>query len=1042
MRIFDQIVSYVIRNKGFVLIAGLAVLAYGIYSTAQTSVDILPDLNRPTVTVFTEAEGYASEEVEQVVTVPIESVMNGAPGVERVRSVSTAGLSLVFVEFAWDQEILTARQIVGEKLNAVSLPEGAETVLGPISSIMGEIQLVGINSKNDQTSPEELRSIADWVIRPKLLTVPGVSKVTAIGGAVQEYQIKIDPVALSNIGLSIIELEEKVRGIADNTSGGFIATDSAEFPVRIIGRTDDVKLLENTVVAVHEDTRILLKDVARVVVGAPVAPRGDAGINGKTGVILSITKQPGVNTLKLTREIDSTLHELSKSLSDDIKVHTDLFKQEKFIQNGINNVVGASRDAAILVVVILLLFLGNVRALGITLVALPFSFIVAILILRSFGIGINVMTLGGLAVAIGELTDDAVVGVENTVRWLKENKKKGRPLPVAEVVLRASSEVRGSVIFSTILVVLVFMPLFALGNIEGRLLAPLGIAYIVALIASTIVAVTVTVALSYILLPKSKLVLEDRETWLTRTLKKHARPIILMSIRRAKMGVIIAGASVVLTGMLVVQAGKEFLPPFNEGTLTIGVALPPGASLEGSLEKSSQVERALLGIPEVISTARRTGRAEEDEHANGVNISEFEVDVDTELASKDEVISKIKAAFGKIDLGGANVSIGQPISHRIEHILSGVRAPLVIKLFGPDLDELQTYGEQVRTLLDNIPGTLNPAVEQEVLVPQLTITPNRERISQYGFEFGEFTEMLEVMLAGEEIGKVFQENRVYKMVLRMDEKVVTDQSKVGSLLVATPAGVSVPLSSLSEVNETEGRSSISHDNGQRRLVISSGILDGDSVTIINELKDRIEKEIDLPDGYFVSYEGTYKSQQESSRNLLFFSLLAFAGIVGALYVKFRSFSLVAQVLINIPVTYVGALIAMRMTGNVISLASLVGLISVLGLAARNGILLIEHWLFKVTEEGAEFGEELIVSGSLNRLTPMLMTSLTSMLALIPLMLAPDEPGKEILYPLAVVTFGGLLTSTLVEIVIRPGMFALFGRKPVEKIIRQNKEDIS
>ncbi|PIR53796.1 CusA/CzcA family heavy metal efflux RND transporter [Candidatus Peregrinibacteria bacterium CG10_big_fil_rev_8_21_14_0_10_42_8] len=1034
MNIFDTIVRLVLKNRVPVLVFSALIFVYGSYVTINSPVDILPDLNRPTVTVFAEAEGLAAEEVETLVSFPIESVMNGASGVERVRSISSPGLALIFVEFDWKQDIYLARQIVSEKLNSVAVPEGVSTTLGPISSIMGEIQLVGLSSPNGGVSPGDLRSLADWTVRPKILTVPGVASATVIGGDMEQYQIQVDSVKLSNINITIAELEETLSSIAENKSGGFLSTDTTEYPIRIIGRTTDVDVLGSTVIAKRNGALIYLRDIATVQKAAQVSPRGDASINGFPGVIMSITKQPGVNTLDLTKQIDKALEDLKVSLGDNVQLHPDLFKQEKFIRNGIDNVIGATRDAAILVVIVLILFLGNARAIGITLTALPLSFIVAIIILRIFGIAINVMTLGGLAVAIGELTDDAVVGVENAIRWLKENKNRAVKLSPFEVIIRASSEVRGSVIFSTVLVVLVFMPLFALGGIEGRLLAPLGLAYIIALVASTVVAMTVTTILSYYLLPGSSMIEDGFETKFLTFVKAKAEPLIRYSIRTPKTGLIIAGSSIFLTLLLVAQAGKEFLPPFNEGTLTIGVALAPGESMEKSNALGVQIEKKLLAIEGIESVARRTGRAEEDEHAAGVNSSELEVDVDLNKRSKDDIIEDVKKAFATLPLEGANVGIGQPISHRIEHILSGVRAPIVIKLFGPDLDALQLYAGQVRDILEDIPGTLNPVVAQEVKVPQVTITPNRDLAAQYGFTFGDLTDILEITLAGEEIGTILEGSRAFDLVLRLDQNSINNPEKIGSLLIATPNGSTVPLSSVADIKVTNGRNSISHDNGQRRIVISSGILDGDSVTIIESLQKKVEAELDLPAGYFLSYEGTYKSQKESSRKLLLYTFLALLGIIASLYYKFRSFSLVTQVLINVPVTYAGAMLFVLFTGNVINLAGLVGLISILGLAARNGILLIEHWIFKATEEGEPFGEELIVSGALNRLSPMLMTSLTSMLALLPLLWNPDQPGKEILYPLAVTTFGGLLTSLFVEVLIRPGMFALFGQKPLEQAV--------
>lgn len=1043
MNFFDNIVRWVLTNRVFVLLIAFVTFVYGSYVAINSPVDILPDLNRPTVTIFAEAEGFAAEEVETLVSFPIESVMNGANGVERVRSISSPGLALIFVEFDWNQDIYQARQIVSEKLNSVNVPEGVGTTLGPISSIMGEIQLVGLSSPNRSASPGELRSLADWTIRPKLLTVKGVASVTIIGGAIEQYQVQVDPVKLSNINMSIIELEEKLGSLAENKTGGFVSTDTIEYPIRIIGRTADVNVLSNTIIANHEGVLVYLRDIATVVKAPQVAPRGDASINANPGVIMSITKQLGVNTLDLTKEIDKAIADLQASFGNNIELHPDLFKQEKFIRNGIDNVVGATRDAAILVILVLILFLGNARAIGITLTALPFAFVTAILILRYFGIAINVMTLGGLAVAIGELTDDAVVDVENCIRWLRENPKKAKPLSNFEVILQSSREIRGSVIFSTVLVVLVFMPLFSLGGIEGRLLAPLGLAYIVALLASTLVAMTVTMILTYYLLPGSKLVEQGLETPLVRWIKAKAEPLMRFSVRKPKFGLMVAIVSIIVTAGMAYQAGKEFLPPFNEGTLTIGIALPPGESLEKSNQLGTRIEKQLLTVEGIKSVARRTGRAEEDEHAAGVNASELEVDIDLNLRKKDAIIADIKAVFAELPLQGANVSIGQPISHRVEHILSGVRAPLVIKLFGPDLNELTTYANKVRDVLADIPGTLNPVVDQEVTVPQITITPNRDRAAQLGYNFGELTDLLEVKLAGEKIGTILEGSRSFDLVIRLEKDALNDPKKIGNLLISTPTGGRVPLSQIADIRITEGRNSISHDNGQRRMVISSGILDGDSVTIIETLQKRVAAEIDLPQGYFLSYEGTYKSQKESSRKLLIYTFLAFLGILAALFYKFRSISFVVQVLINVPVTYAGAMIAVLLTGNVINLASLVGLISILGLAARNGILLIEHWIFKATEEGEQFGEDLIISGSLNRLSPMLMTSLTSMLALLPLLWNPDQPGKEILYPLAVTTFGGLLTSLIVEVLIRPGMFAMFGEKPLKKaVIHYKKEQLS
>ena len=1024
--IFTLFVQWVLKHRILVLLLAAGIFFVGVYVALTTPLDILPDLNRPTVTIFAEAPGMATEEVESLVSMPIESAMNGAAKVERVRSVSALGLALIFVEFDWNQDIYQSRQIVTEKLSSVSLPEGVDTRLGPVSSIMGEIQLIGISSKKGTTTPAELRQIADWTVRPRLLTINGISQVTNIGGDLKEYQIRIDPVRLSNYQLSIKEVTEKIQGTTTNKSGGFLSTDDKEYPVRIIGNTTDIEVLEDTVIGRHENTLIYLKDIATIVLGKPQSPRGDASINAKRGVIMSITKQPGANTLELTESVHTTLQELQASLGEDIEIHPDLFKQEKFIKNGIRNVIDATRDASILVIIILILFLGNIRALGITLTALPFSFAISILILRMFNVDINVMTLGGLAVAVGELTDDAIVDVENIIRWMKENKKNGSKLSTLECVLHGSSEVRGSIIFSTIIVVLVFLPMLALGNIEGKLLAPLALAYITSLIASTIVAMTITVVLSYYFLPKSKLIQKDHETWLVRKVKDMVRPVLRLSIRFPYVSALICVVSLVISGSMFMSAGKEFLPPFNEGTLTIGATLAPGASLELSNDVGRKIEETLLTIPGVKSVARRTGRAEEDEHANSVNVSELEVDI--EEREKDRIIEEIQKALAQKDLNNASVSIGQPISHRIEHILSGVRAPLVVKVFGPDLGELKRYAEEIKAMMADIPGTLNPNVEQEVLTSQISIIPNRERSAQYGFVFDSLTETISTLFAGETIGKIIDQDKIYNLVIQIDKAFLTDPQSMGSIVLKGNNNVGIPLSSLADITTKEGNNSISHDNGKRRIVISSGIQDGDSVTIIETLKTKIAQTLTLDREYSISYEGTYKSQQESSMRLLVLSLLACIGVMIVLYINFRSIRLVLQVVSVVPVAYLGAMIGVLLTGNVISLASLIGLISLLGLGSRNGLLLIEHWKFLAMEEKRPVDHELIIQGSLNRIIPMLMTSLSASLALIPLLLAANEPGKELLYPLSVVIFSGLISTTVVEILLRPGLFELFGKK--------------
>lgn len=1038
--IFETFIDSVLKNRVMLFAASIALFGLGIWQTITAPVDILPDLNRPSVTIFAEVEGLVAEEIELLVVTPIEAVMNGAPGVERVRSISASGLSLIFIDFDWDAEIYRARQIVAEKLATVNLPSGAEATIGPIASLMGEIQFVGLTPASDDMDLKTLRNLADFTIKQKLLTIPGIASIKNIGGEYTQYQIQVDPLKLAHSGLNLNELAEELEDVVENKSGNILVTDEKEYPISIIARTADLEQIANTAISHDEERIILLKDIATVTKSTAAAPRGDGFIDGGRGVIMAITKQPGQNTLELSKKVDEQLTEIGASLQGKVNLHPTLFTQSKFITNGINNVVGAARDAGIFVTIVLLIFLGNFRAVGITLFVLPFAFVLSIVILRISGISLNVMTLGGLAVAIGSLTDDAVVTVENIIRWLKIRRQKSKKQrePVSNIIVKALNEVKGSIIFSTILVILVFLPLFALDSIEGRLLAPLGMAYILVLIVSTIVAMVITPILCYWLLPKSSIVTENKETWLVKKIKSTVEPIVRWSIRNAKMGILVAVVSGVLTFGLIYQAGKEFLPPFNEGSLTIGVALPPGTSLDKTNEIGLKLDKAFLTVKGVKEVARRSGRAEDDEHANGVNISDYEVNID-ETMDKNRIISDIKKVVSTLDISGANVSIGQPISHRVEHMLSGVRAPIVIKVFGPELEENRKIAQEIRNLLETVPGTLNPVVGQEVNVPQIKVIPNRDQIAKVGFTLGEVTEIIETALNGADMGTVLEGNRAFDLKMRINPEAVESVTDLKKLPLLAPNGQLITLGQIAEVKLTEGQNTISHDNGQRRSVVSSGILDGDSVTIIETLKKKIDQELDIPTGYFVSYEGTYKSQQESSQRLLIFSFLAFLGILAALFYKFKSWNLVFQTIGNVPVVYLGAMIAIFLTDNVISLASLVGLIAIFGLAARNGILLIERWIYMATDEKIPFGEEMIVSGSLSRITPMLMTALTSMLALFPLILAADEPGKEILYPLSVVMFGGLLTSTLVEIIIRPGMFALFGKKVVEKAITESSE---
>jgi len=1031
---FDRIIELSLRHRLFVLAFAVVLLVYGGLALARLPIDVFPDLNRPTVTIMTEAAGLAPEEVEVLVTRPIETAMNGAPGVARVRSNSGVGLSIVFVEFDWGTEIYRNRQLVSERLGTTKeqLPEGITPVMGPVTSIMGEIMLVGMRSETGATSPMEIRTIADWVVRQRLLSIPGIAQVIPIGGQVKQYQVLVSPSRLSAFGLTYDDLSKSLAGFARNTTGGFLEQRTNEYLIRNLGQTVEVNDLKNTVVAWRNGSPITVGQVADVQIGAGVK-RGDASVNGKPAVILAVQKQPGANTVTLTREVEAALAELQRGLPPDVKADHILFKQADFIERAVSNVEEALRDGAILVAIVLFAFLMNMRTTFISLTAIPLSIVVSALVFQWMGLSINTMTLGGLAVAIGELVDDAVVDVENILRRLRENAKLAHPKPVVEVIQRASSEVRNSIVYATIIVVLVFIPLFALSGIEGRLFTPLGIAYIVSIIASLLVSLTVTPVLSYYLLPKAKL-LEHGDSWLVRHLKAWDRRMLHWSFANPKAVLVPAVALVLVALASVPFLGRAFLPAFNEGTVTVSMLLPPGTSLSESNRLGTIAENLILQVPEVISTGRRTGRAELDEHAEGVHSSEIDVDLRTSDRSREAILGDIRQQLSQIP--GIGLNIGQPISHRLDHLLSGVRAEIAVKIFGDDLDTLRSLAEEARTRMGAVVGVTDLQVEKQVLIPQLQIRLDRDEAKKYGLTLDQLTETLEAALNGKTVSQVRDGQRTFNVVLRLAEDWRAQTHDFRQILVDTPAG-KVPLSLLAEVVETNGPNIINRDNMRRRIVVLANTHGRDMGSIITDVQTQLGQ-MALPQGYYLSYEGQFKSQQEASRLIALLALVSLAGIFLVLYSHFRSAILTLIIMGNIPMALVGSVAAIWLTDQTMSVASLVGFITLTGIAARNGILKVSHYINLIAQEGEKFGPEMIIRGSLERLTPVLMTALVAALALVPLVIAGGEPGKEILHPVAVVIFGGLMSSTILDTIVTPVIFKLVGRKPVEALAEDGK----
>ena len=1025
----NKIIGFSLQNRILVLVASVLLLIGGTYTAMHTEVDVFPDLNAPTVVIMTEANGMAAEEVEQLVTFPVETAVNGATGVRRVRSSSTNGFSVVWVEFDWDTDIYLARQIVSEKLAVVSesLPANVgKPTLGPQSSILGEMLIVGLTA--DSTSMLDLRTIADWTIRPRLLSTGGVAQVAVLGGDIKEYQVQLDPERMRHYGVTLSEVMNITREMNLNANGGVLYEYGNEYIVRGVLSTDKVDQIAKAVVRSNgvSGAPILLEDIADVQVGAKLPKLGTASERGKHAVLLTVTKQPATSTLELTDKLEASLQDLQKNLPADVKVSTDIFRQSRFIESSIGNVQKSLLEGGIFVVIVLFLFLANIRTTVISLVTLPLSLIASILALHYMGFTINTMSLGGMAIAIGSLVDDAIVDVENVYKRLHENRLKpaGEQLPILEVVFNASKEVRMPILNSTLIIIVSFVPLFFLSGMEGRMLVPLGIAFIVALAASTVVALTVTPVLCSYLLGKEKTKKQNNENSDSAVARKMKQwyGSALTFVLGHKKGVLggTIGLFVVALGCFF-TLGRSFLPPFNEGSFTINISSLPGISLEESDKMGHRAEELLLSIPEIQTVARKTGRAELDEHALGVNVSEIEAPFELKDRSRSELVAEVREKLGTIV--GANVEIGQPISHRIDAMLSGTKANIAIKLFGDDLNRMFTLGNEIKSAIQGIPGIADLNVEQQIERPQLVISPKREMLAKYGISLPEFSEFVNVCLAGEAVSQVYEKGKSFDLTVRVKDNLRDEMEKIRNLMIDTGDGQKIPLNYVAEIRSAMGPNTISRENVKRKIVISANVADRDLRSVVNDIQAQVDAQIKLPEGYHIEYGGQFESEQAASRTLALTSFMSIVVIFLLLYHEFRSVKESAIILINLPLALIGGVFALLITTGEVSIPAIIGFISLFGIATRNGMLLISHYNHLQQEEGYGVYDS-VIRGSLDRLNPILMTALSSALALIPLALSGDLPGNEIQSPMAKVILGGLLTSAFLNGFIIPIVYLM------------------
>ena len=1012
------------------MIASIALLLWGSYTAHKMEVDVFPDLNAPTVVVMTEAQGMAPEEVERMVTFPIETAVNGATDVKSVRSSSTTGFSVVWVQFDWGTNIYTARQIVSEKLSTLGdvLPSNVgQPTLGPQSSILGEMMIFGLTA--DSTSLQDLRTIADWTIRPRLLSTGGVAQVAVIGGDIKEYQILLDPARMKHYGISMDEVLTVVDNMNQNSTGGILYEYGNEYIVQGLLATNDVEEIGKGVVKTVNNVPVLLSDIATVQIGPKEPKLGLASERAKSAVLVTITKQPNTNTLELTDKLDQAIVDLQKTLPSDVKISSDIFRQSRFIESSISNIQKALFEGAIFVVVVLFFFLMNVRTTIISLVALPLSLLVAILTLHGLGLTINTMSLGGLAIAIGSLVDDAIVDVENVYKRLRENQLKPAEerLSSLKVVFEASREVRMPILNSTLIIVACFLPLFFLSGMEGRMLIPLGIAFIVALFASTVVALTLTPVLcSYMLTTKKALKKNEKEPFVSRTLKVWYKKALEWALCHKKVVIGTSAALLIFTIIIMTGLGRSFLPPFNEGSLTINISTMPGISLEESDNMGRMAEKILLDIPEIQTVARKTGRAELDEHALGVNVSEMEAPFELDERSRDEFLADVRQRLG--ELKGVNIEIGQPISHRIDAMLSGTKANIAIKLFGNDLNKLYNIGGQIKEAIQGIDGIADLTLEQQIERPQLQIKPKRDMLAKYGIPLPEFSEFINVALSGKVVSQVYEGGKVFDLTVKVHDDDKANMEQIGNLMIDAN-GQKVPLHYVAEILPLVGPNTISRENVQRKIVVSANVAGRDLNGVVKDIQKTVGEQITLPEGYHVEYGGQFESEQAASRTLFLTSVISILLIFLLLFNEFHSMPLSSIIMLNLPLAIIGGILSIWFTSGIISIPAIIGFISLFGIATRNGILLVSHYNH-LRSEGMSLHDS-VVLGSLDRLNPILMTALTSALALIPLAVGGDLPGNEIQSPMAQVILGGLLSSTLLNGFVVPIMYLLLNHKQKE-----------
>ena len=1036
---FTWLLDFSLKNRMIVILLSAISMVYGAYTLSKMPVDVFPDLNKPTVTIMTEAGGMASEEVEQLITFPLETAMNGLPGVEAIRSVSSAGLSFIYVTFDWSVDIYRARQMVSERLSSMdgAIPDGIVSRMGPISSIMGEIMQIAIPIDESKISSMQVREYADWVLRPRLMAIPGVAQVIPIGGQVRQFQVQPNTRRMAELGLSILQIEDALRGYSANTSGGFLESNNREYLIRHIGRTSSLEDLKNIAVSNRNGQTILLRQVADITF-APAVKRGDAGYEGGPAVILGVQKQPSADTVALTKKIESAIAELKQGLPTGMDAPKVTFRQASFIDASISTLEGKLIGASIFVAVVLYFFLGTIRPVLISLTAIPVSILLTALVFKYFGLSINTMTLGGLAIAIGGLVDDAVVDVENVIRRLRVNLDKASldQLSPLAIVRAASLEVRTGIIYATAIIVLVFIPLFALPGIEGRLFVPLGIAFIVSTLASLLVSVTITPVLCFYLLPSMQS-LRDHDTKIVTWLKSHYEVQLSRLLAAPKKSLMYAFASVIVAAASVPFMASSFLPPFNEGTLLIGLRLNPGVSLSESAGVASQAEKLVRQVPEVTYVGRRSGRAELDEHAEGVHVSELDVglkpagDLDRSMA---EIQADIRSRLVNLP---AAIAIGQPISHRIDHMLSGVRSQIAFKIFGDDLDVLRSQADLLRSKLAGIEGLVDLEIEKQVLAPQIKVRIDYDKAAQYGVSTSQIMATLQGMVEGERLSQIIEGNRRFALVIKLPDS-ARNLEGLADILIDTPNG-KIPLSKIASIEDGDGPNQISRDGGKRRIVLSANASKRALSDIVADIRAVISNQT-LPEGYFITLDGQFKAQEEASKVIGLLSIGSFLLMFAVLNNRYKSMRLSLMIMSNIPLAMVGAVIGLWISGQPLSIAALIGFITLAGISVRNGILKISHYLNLMQSEGESFSLAMIIRGSIERLSPVLMTALVTAFALAPLLFEAERPGTEILHPVAVVIFSGLISSTLLDTFLTPVMFWLYGKKASEIALSNMKSN--